>query len=803
MNAPSMRRHTARNRCPICEGADGDPRGQEKRCDGWTSGDGEWVHCSREELAGGIDPDPNGRTFAHRMTGACRCGRTHGMAASSRSTSGGEIEATYDYRDEHGVLVFQVVRKVGKRFLQRVPDGAGGWVWKLGDARRVPYRLPELLAAPADAIVYVVEGEKDVETLSARGLVATCNPGGAGKWPAVVDAARAALRDRDVVVVADADAPGRKHARDVEASLRGVARSVRALETPSPHKDVSDLLGAGATLDELVPLAEVEATPPQSSRGDATKRPPNERRVRVGPDLMRVADDAVVYLADDLAIFERDMALVRVVRAEVAQGGIPAGTPRIRPVTLPTLRERLSALANWEKEDKRSGSWRRCAPPAEIAQIVLDRGSWPGLRRLVGVIEAPALRPDGSIIEEPGYDAKTGFVFMPNAVYPPVPDMPSNAELRRARDALLEVIVDFPLADDHGRSVWLALVLTMLARPAIDGPTPITAVEGNVAGVGKSKAVDAVSVIATGREAPRTTQPEDEGEWRKRVTSIVLEGAPLMLLDNLLRPLGGESIDALLTGRVWKDRGLGKNEMVEAPNVTLWTATGNNLEIVGDTTRRALRLRLDSPTEAPEDRDGFRHPDLLAWVRAERPRLVAAALTLLRAHAVAGRPMGNVKPWGSFEAWSRVVAAAVVFAGLPDPQLGRVRSSDDPAKAALAALYAAWPRLAPDGITAKRAIEALYPPRAQNEPPPHDGFEDLREAIDILCMPLPGRPPSAGRLGNVLRRNHRRVIAGARLDHGGVAHGGAARWIVRDAASGDTGDSGDAAPTLRGEDRGP
>lgn len=249
-----MKRHIRAYRCPVCGGADGDPRGKEKRCDGWTTDDGAWVHCSREEFAGDIAADPNGRTYAHRMQGPCRCGETHG-AEVSRVQS--RIEATYDYRDENGEILFQVVRYLGKEFRQRKPDGAGGWVWQLHGVRRVLYRLPELMTADPKATVYIVEGEKDVDTARAAGLVATCNPGGAGKWSFVADHARPYLEGRTVVVVADADETGRRHAIDVAKSV-GAARVV---EPPAPHKDLSALLQAGGRVEELVPLTTMPPSP--------------------------------------------------------------------------------------------------------------------------------------------------------------------------------------------------------------------------------------------------------------------------------------------------------------------------------------------------------------------------------------------------------------------------------------------------------------------------------------------------------------------------------------------------------------
>lgn len=239
-------RHTRARRCPVCGGADGDPRGQGKRCSGFTSADGEWCHCSREEHAGGLSIDGAG-TYAHRMAGDCKCGKRHGPARERSQNR--EPEIAYDYRDESGELLFQVVRLAGKKFLQRRPDGHGGWIWKLGATRRVPYRLPELVASDPARAVYIVEGEKDADNLATRGQLATCNPGGAGKWHQVAEAAAVALADRDVVVVADADKPGRAHAHQVAALVFPVAKSVRVLELP--QKDASDFFAAGGTVGDI------------------------------------------------------------------------------------------------------------------------------------------------------------------------------------------------------------------------------------------------------------------------------------------------------------------------------------------------------------------------------------------------------------------------------------------------------------------------------------------------------------------------------------------------------------------------
>jgi putative DNA primase/helicase len=172
--------------------------------------------------------------------------------------SGGQVIATYDYQAEDGTLLYQVLRKLPKDFVQRKPDGAGGWTWKLGNTRRVLYHLPELLGADPLATVYVAEGEKGVDRLRLEGAIATCSPHGAGKWrPAYAPV----LAGRHVVVLPDNDNPGRDHAESVARSLTGVATSVKVLALPGlpAGADAYDWLEAGHTLADLDALA--AATP--------------------------------------------------------------------------------------------------------------------------------------------------------------------------------------------------------------------------------------------------------------------------------------------------------------------------------------------------------------------------------------------------------------------------------------------------------------------------------------------------------------------------------------------------------------
>jgi AAA domain len=217
---------------------------------------GTWYDHERAEGGGVLD-------LIHRETGLADGAAVEwlkselGIRLDEQPHQSGQrrIVAAYDYHDESGALLFQVVRFEPKDFRQRRPDGNGGWTWSVKGIRPVPYRLPELLERPEDAPVFIVEGEKDADRLASLGLVATCNAGGAGKWRAELSAF---LRAVTVYVVADNDDAGRAHAKQVANSLHGVAAAVRIVQLPSlpPKGDVSDWLDAGGTVEQLQALCE-------------------------------------------------------------------------------------------------------------------------------------------------------------------------------------------------------------------------------------------------------------------------------------------------------------------------------------------------------------------------------------------------------------------------------------------------------------------------------------------------------------------------------------------------------------------
>jgi len=543
----------------------------------------------------------------------------------------------------------------------------------------------------------------------------------------------------------------------------------------------------------------MQAVKPDGQRG----RP----LIRMSTELADVVDMTIAALADDQDVFQRDGYLVHVLRVgdTEASSAFVVGTPQIRMVSAATLRERLTRVARFQRFDKRSEKWVDALPSEPVVHALLARGEYVGIRPLIGVIESPSIRPDGSIIQVPGYDRVTGYLYIPSGDFPKVPELPTQEDAAVALTELEEPFADFPFAGPEHRASTIAALLTIIARPAILGSTPAIVHDANVRGSGKTLKADAVSTIATGRPTAKMNYPDDDVELEKILAAYAIRGATVISFDNVVRTFGGGPLDRCLTaGDMVELRVLGKSEVPSLRWRAVVMATGNNVALSGDTSRRTIMSRLESPLENPEERQTFTHPNLLEWLRENRARLVAAALTMLRAWYVAGSPHGGCKSWGSFESWSSIIPPAIVFAGGSDPMRTRPASTgeEDADKRALVAIVDGLARLDARGagLSAKTIVDALYAHRERGAPP--DGFDDLREAIEALTTPIAGKPPSTNKLGYALRRFRRRVVGGRMLDCI-VDRNGIARWQVLGSAketakgAGDAGDEGHVL-TLRG-----
>jgi DNA polymerase-1 len=413
----------------------------------------------------------------------------------------------------------------------------------------------------------------------------------------------------------------------------------------------------------------------------------------------------------------------------------------IEPVQEYALRRRLSQVADVVHASGDGEQTWHTYPSLSLMRDVLAMDTFP-FPPLDGITETPIVRPDGSILATPGYDPTTRLLYRPPAEFTllSMPDAPSAADVAAALRLLHEPLEGFPFVDEAAQANALALLLTPLLRHAITGPVPLALIDAPQAGTGKSLLARVIALIATGRPAAMMTAPGSEDEWRKRVTSLLLAGANLIVIDNVEGALTAPSLAAALTTDVWSDRILGASEMVTLAQRATWLATGNNIRPGGDLPRRCYWIRLDAKTSRPWQRTGFRFPDLLTWVAAHRKEYLSALLLLARAWYAAGQPEAAIPMLGGFESWARTVGGILSHAGVTG-FLSNLETmyaeSDDGASQWEAFLTTWWHRFTDQAITMADFTEALLDP---------DDVA-LRESLpDELADMLPIREGEEGRL---------------------------------------------------------
>ena len=268
--------------------------------------------------------------------------------------------------------------------------------------------------------------------------------------------------------------------------------------------------------------------------------------------------------------------------------------------------------------------------------------------RYAGIVEVPVLRPDGSILADPGYDPATKLYYHPlpgPALDPIIFASPDQQDAVNSVNFLLyELLADFPFVDDASRANTLAALLTPFVRHVIPGPVPMGLFDAPQAGTGKTKLAEIIGMVSTGRWTPMRTPPmrrEDDAEWSKVITSALLKGSTINCFDNIDRVLRSPSLCLALTSQVYSDRILGTNRQPEIPVICSWFATGNNIQLGGDLPRRCYWIRLDAKTSRPWKRNDFRHKDLEGWVTETRSRL---SVGLVDHGAKAGMSPGNRSP---------------------------------------------------------------------------------------------------------------------------------------------------------------
>jgi putative DNA primase/helicase len=306
-------------------------------------------------------------------------------------------------------------------------------------------------------------------------------------------------------------------------------------------------------------------------------------------------------------------------------------------------------------------------PPWVSAILKEPQTHFPPLNRIVHV---PFFAPSGRLVAQPGYDVETGtFYHINDAALRglAVPRTPTQADVHDALAVISEVLVDFPFKTHADKTNALAYMLLPFARDIIEGPTPMHNFEASAPGSGKGLLFKATTWPSLGAEPSAYGVSGREEEWRKELTAQLRTSPQLIWYDNVPenRKLSSATLARALTEPVFAGRILGVSEDVSVPVRCVWAMTANNPSFSDELARRVIRIRLEPDADRPEERTGFRHPDLYAWVKQHRALLVRAALTLIQAWVAGGMLEGSVSI-GSYERYAGVMSGILETCGITD-----------------------------------------------------------------------------------------------------------------------------------------
>ena len=520
--------------------------------------------------------------------------------------------------------------------------------------------------ARTDGFTFIVEGESDLWTLRYATFHGIGLPG--------ADTAKKVLPEHvkgidTLYVVREPDRGGDTISKKIGPRLREIGWSGTArIITADGLKDISALwLDCGAELGHFYQRLQraIDAGSPvnfEPDVDDATTATVTEQpTIIVGAQgLAETAEQAWAALKRmnvPPVVYRHGDVLVRVARDSTS------GSPCLRVMTPDRMAHRLARVAEWVAADGNKSFKPAFPQPRVVADMLVDDDEvLPVLNRIA---TAPTFTPDGRLLEQPGFDVPSGILYIPPDGFkiPTVQESPTDEEVARARDLALEVFHDFPFVGEADRAAAVAALISGFARGLVAGNVPLIMFNKPTPRTGASLLTDVIGHIVLGHHMPKSTEAGSEEEWRKRITSILLETPPYVVLDNLRHRLDSGALSGVLTDGLWHDRILGVSKMVTLPARCMWLATANNPKVSTEMAGRIVSCRMDAKVERPGKRTGFLHDPLLDWVADRRADLIWAVCTMIRRWLSAGRPSGS-EVLGGYESWCRVIGGVLKVAGI-------------------------------------------------------------------------------------------------------------------------------------------
>jgi hypothetical protein len=373
---------------------------------------------------------------------------------------------------------------------------------------------------------------------------------------------------------------------------------------------------------------------------------------------------------------------------------------------------------------------------------------------LNGIITCPTLRPDGSLLDTPGYDKATGLLYLPDNPPPAdrwVEDYPSRKEALDRIFHLNWLIKDFPFKQPYHHSVALAEMITAVIRPAMDF-APAFVNRGGKYGLGKTLLAQLVAIIATGQASVRTIERRGEVELKKALLPALGGPHSVIIFDNIDWEVSSPSLCSVLTSTEYTDRFLGESRDVTVLTNRTFIFTGKNISLTGGLEGRGLLCVLDSPVSNPDQRK-FKL-NIRKYVQDHRLELVYDILTIVRAYLAAGCPgLEKLSAFREYDQWNRFVRGVLIWLGLPDPcdSLEEIRNLSSETQETQQFLMAWKKSNLPANAVAQQLVTGADKP----------GNELLQEALEIVAVDRQGKV-TAKALGEWLNRQ---VDCGGPLTH--------------------------------------
>ncbi len=631
-----------------------------------------------------------------------------------------------------------------------------------------------------DHPILIVEGPSDAAAGMDLGFAAIGRPTAAGG----AEHLKPLVRGRHVVIVGENDRkssddwPGKKGAETVGYALDGRTASTRIIFPPDGIKD----LRVWKPLDRealLRIIASAELHYPDTERIVGTMAKPivlvpgdhqdrSKRRHEISTD--RFTAEVLNKLPEDQ--FYRKGQIVGHLAGEPGRRRFQRQTPEAMRIHI----DRHLRLTRMVTSKSESGE--RCVVPEfmpcyqDPARLVLAvAGSHPGVRQLKAIASFPIFSADWTLLSSGYHD---GLYYDPPSE---LADLTPERDPEVIRSVLLDLVIDFPFLSDADRQNFFGLLWTPIIRWAIGGNVPMHTIMAPLERTGKTKLAEEVfGGIILGGELPTMQLPAHEEEVEKRVLAMLLDDHTLVNLDNIRTVIDSPALASVLTARTFTGRVLGVSKTVTLPNHLVLVATGNNVAASGEIAKRSIPIYLQPGDDRPEERRDFHHPDLSAYIRSVRRRVLECLVGAVLNWLDAGRPTHGAKPLGGFEDWSAAVGGILGLLGFDQWRTNerQWRRTADPEGEDLQALVLAWWGTFKGQAVAPKALA------------------DLAHGNALYADLFVGKSPHGGRIAfskKVLRAGENRPVGDLIIRR--VTSGNNPSYFLEPSAAGAEGEAGD------------